>query len=383
MKQAIGLWIILISANLAAQTVTGKKHSQTAVNCKTCHACEYPTAKDPCLADCPRGDMITIRHKAEEGPEKVILSELSDRYVPVMFSHKRHAEMSEMSGGCQSCHHYNTTGPILPCKDCHEQEKTELNTPGLKGAYHRQCMDCHRAWSHQTECNSCHALKSENKKTVQKADLSKSAVHPKLDKPSKLVYETSYEGGKLVTFYHSDHADVFQLACTTCHQNQTCVDCHDVDKQKAGKVSSVASPARANKTKEQKHQACFGCHSDNEKNCTECHNNKVLKPFNHLDRAGWALNRFHARVACIQCHVGGKNQHKELQTECISCHRKWNAKTFDHKITGLILSENHITLECDDCHTNKKFSQTANCSNCHDDKTYPKDKPGKLSFPIK
>ena len=57
-----------------------------------------------------------------------------------------------MGGGCENCHHYNTSGPILKCSSCHEssRKREDVSIPDLKGAYHRQCMDCHREWSHDT-----------------------------------------------------------------------------------------------------------------------------------------------------------------------------------------------------------------------------------------
>ncbi|MFN3695286.1 MAG: cytochrome c3 family protein, partial [Ignavibacterium sp.] len=75
--------------------------------------------------------------------------------------------------------------------------------PDLKGAYHRQCMDCHREWSGETGCNSCHVpikdFKPEKKEVIQKRYAGKE--HPVVLEPTKLVYETSSDKGKLVTFY--------------------------------------------------------------------------------------------------------------------------------------------------------------------------------------
>ena len=31
-------------------------------------------------------------------------------------------------------------------------ENADLRMPNLKGAYHRQCLNCHRDWAHENEC---------------------------------------------------------------------------------------------------------------------------------------------------------------------------------------------------------------------------------------
>ena len=67
--------------------------------------------------------MITVHQTAEEGPDVIKIDKLVSKYQPVTFSHKVHAQMSEMSGGCANCHHYNISGPILPCSDCHSVER--------------------------------------------------------------------------------------------------------------------------------------------------------------------------------------------------------------------------------------------------------------------
>ena len=40
--------------------------------------------------------------------------EVQDLYEPVVFSHRTHAEMSGMSGGCEMCHHYDPPGDVVP-----------------------------------------------------------------------------------------------------------------------------------------------------------------------------------------------------------------------------------------------------------------------------
>ena len=128
-----------------AQTQS-KNHSLQNVTCKTCHTCDVPTKQNPCLVACPRNEMITVNQTAEQGPDVIKIDNLANKYQPVTFSHKIHAQMSEMSGGCANCHHYNTSGPILACSDCHsaERKREDISKPDLQAAFHRLCIDCHQ-----------------------------------------------------------------------------------------------------------------------------------------------------------------------------------------------------------------------------------------------
>lgn len=365
MKTLIYILLILAVSNPRTNHAQNK-HTTTDLPCLTCHTCEYPTAKNPCLIDCPRGDVITIRNSAKAAPVSIRLDQLKNRYQGVIFSHLRHAEMFDMSGGCSGCHHYNTTGPILACVSCHEasDKKTDIGKPGLEAAYHRLCINCHRTWSHTTDCQSCHP-----KDNFPTAKLSAKA-HAVPVEPKKVLYETPYERGRLVTFYHSDHTERFGLSCANCHENTGCASCHDVKK-------NVSKPAeiirRAGKTVDEKHSVCFSCHKNDA--CTLCHNNTELKPFNHETRTGWALKTYHNELACGNCHTNGK--FTALSPNCENCHTQWKKGGFAHRVTGLTLDDNHNTLECDDCHTQRNFTIKPSCANCHDDKSYPQQKPGK------
>ena len=73
-----------------------------------------------------------------------------------------------------------------------------------------------------------------------------------------------------------------------------------------------------------------------------------------------------------------KTDYSDIDAECNSCHFNWNSEKFDHKVTGLILDEDHIENDCEDCHIERSFSTGPTCDNCHDDKNYPEDKPGKI-----
>ncbi|TFH01687.1 MAG: hypothetical protein E4H13_04200 [Calditrichales bacterium] len=362
-----GLMLFLLVAAVFAQDTKARPHPDGIPDCRTCHICEKPTAANPCLRECPRYESLTITHTAADAPGVIVLDELSQMYVPVVFSHRLHAEMADMSSGCSVCHHYNPPGKILTCKECHDRSplRADLSKPGLKGAYHRQCLGCHRDWSHETKCGLCHALitgvKTE-KASVDTTDIL-GVEHPAIPEPDKLVYQTGSEKGRLVTFYHDEHIQVFDLTCVNCHIKENCKRCHQPAKDIAARAALNNTPKNLKKSEEAHHQACYGCHARDK--CAICHSEKTRDRFDHAKRSGWGLNPYHQKVACDNCH-GNLLAKKKVNKNCDSCHSGWNSATFNHKVTGLVLDENHIESGCEDCHIDRKFDLRPNCENCHD-----------------
>lgn len=365
---------ILIILFFAASIVNGQNQKEghpslNGISCKTCHTCDIPTKGNPCFKPCPREKMITIERTPDEGPIVIKMDKFKSQsgiYSPVIFSHRLHAEMSGMSGGCKMCHHYNPPGEVANCSDCHElnRKRADISKPDLKGADHRQCMECHRQWSGEVECVSCHNQKNNVNKT---AALKKTAlkVHPKMAEPVNVRFETPKASGKFVNYSHSDHTKVFGIDCGKCHSNEGCVKCHAKDKIKPLNTG----------TPEQKHQKCAKCH-DTKNNCSMCHGNSVSQGFDHFARTGFDLSRHHVGLTCARCHIN-KEKFTGLTGDCSNCHGAWNKNNFQHKITGLTIDETHTAIECTDCHQEKNYAKPV-CTNCHDDKSYPKDVPGKL-----
>lgn len=304
--------------------------------CRDCHICKYPTTKAPCLKQCLRGERSNgKKHAPAEGPDVAILDQISDMYSPVRFDHKHHAEMVGMGQGCEQCHHYSPEGRIPPCRECHGKiasETQDLGKPGLKGAFHRQCMGCHREWSHATECVICHMpIKGEiiGGDGKDRTDIV-GIAHPIITEPAIRVYYTPYETGPIVTFYHREHIELFGLRCVDCHQKENCAYCHDLQK-----------PAKLKKTDEEIHAICSNCHGTHK--CGKCHDTEEKPAFSHAD-TGWPLNRFHARLDCRACHPTGKRISK-LNRRCTNCHGGWNQETFAHAVIGLQLDEIHSEIE--------------------------------------
>jgi hypothetical protein len=104
-----------------------------------------------------------------------ILQKEENDYEPVRFMHKKHAAVV---GDCLKCHHYRPEDPSASeterCSACH-QESFKPEVPGrvgLKAAYHRQCMGCHKEWDKgPVGCTDCHGKQvPDHSKLVQLPD---------------------------------------------------------------------------------------------------------------------------------------------------------------------------------------------------------------------
>lgn len=351
-----------------------KEHTRENIDCKSCHNCEYPTHEEPCLIQCPRTD-VSVYHSPDEAPDVIVLSNLTNRFGQVVFSHKTHAEMSVMSNGCSGCHHYNTTGPVLKCGKCHESERIrkDLTKPDLEAAFHRQCMTCHRQWQRTTDCQSCHLPKGREGVAKREEALTKarSFVHPPIPEPVKIVYQTAAKKGKIVTFFHDEHTKLFNIPCVTCHHDENCIRCHDINLVAQNKDGSIYK--KVHKSFDQHHQPCSNCHDI--KNCNKCHFDGEIPSFNHYNSSGWELGKFHTKLKCSACHDDSFK--KKMSTNCTGCHLDFKPGKFVHDRTGLKLSESHVEIECESCHNSPDFRSKMECKICHDDKDYPKQLPGK------
>lgn len=333
--------------------------------CETCHSCDNPTLDEPCLEVCPRhAGHFEGEHEVQEGPEVVILDQLERLYEPVPFAHKLHASMADMSGGCTFCHHYSEAAQkVPPCRECHEENRAagDLRQPGLKGAYHRQCIGCHRDWSHETGCIACHEVKQEPVAEEQPADRSDilGIPHPRITAEKKYVYETLYEPAPVVTFHHGDHVDQFGLTCASCHQGDNCGRCHDLGHRVVTKIEHV--------------KTCIACHRED--NCAFCHDRQEKPPFDHAVVIGWPLEERHRGAACQDCH-GATKSFRVPDTECFDCH-DWDVDSFDHSAAGLTLNEDHEEVDCTECHVDESFDQPPTCDSCHDDIEFPAELPGR------
>lgn len=364
-RKLLLLIVIVSSTNLWSQSNIQKYHYQMQLTCSECHSCNKPTHKNPCLKICPdyKREGLTLQNTAGEVPELITIDKLVRVYEASVFTHKLHAEMSDMSGGCATCHHYNPPGKVLACIECHEPSKkrTDISKPGLTGAYHQQCLSCHREWSHKTNCIVCHVKKGSEPTQDKSEFVGKS--HPRIEIPAKLVYQTEEEDNPIVTFFHDAHTEIYGAKCTDCHKDEACSRCHDTMKKQEIAEKEI-------------HENCINCHEKEiDDHCAKCHDIKERTPFNH-ESVGWKLNKYHETLSCRACHNNGK--FTKLSKKCTACHKNWHEGSFDHEITGLVLDEDHIENDCSDCHIDGNFSKKPACNDCHEGYSYPKMKPGKL-----
>ena len=171
--------------------------SRQGKGCETCHAGaaqeEAPAAAMPASSD--DFDCASLRRQnltsapdtagctsPDMFPEVVKIGHLSKEYAPSDFPHRKvvaallkaanasnQGRRCHAGGGtetlCAGCHHESKGAGKRPpaCKSCHgATAHPEKDQPGLKAAYHRQCLGCHQTMGlKQTGCTDCHAKKEE------------------------------------------------------------------------------------------------------------------------------------------------------------------------------------------------------------------------------
>jgi len=353
--------------------------------CIACHKCAAPTPQNLCLRACTRALADSLRQElASRVPDMVILDELEELYLPVPFDHRGHQQMAEMTRGCTVCHHHTPEGREHPaCKSCHEVSpvRENMRKPGLKAAYHRQCLSCHREWSHATSCTVCHPPKAGRGDVAAAAVPSKGDImgrmHPPIPEPDTEVYRVATsEVDSRVIFRHKEHIYRFGLRCVECHREDNCDRCHEVGRQHEQRVVTV----------EHHHEPCKQCHVADMRepggNCDRCHwksGQSAPAPFQH-SATGWPLSDHHAKLSCRLCHASVP--FSRLDRTCNACHAAWNPDNFDHSVTGQALNSAHAEAECEDCHTNRRFEEVPVCDGCHEEDekiTFPERRPGPLS----
>ncbi len=125
-----------------------------------------------------------------DAPETVTIDTLAELYQPVEFSHKRHVLLArckdchhhttgqqDMDANCVRCHANSPESTTVACSDCHTPKKFypqhvtamdnpnlyHIDKPGLKGAYHLNCVGCHERKNGPTGCEGCHAMTDKGK----------------------------------------------------------------------------------------------------------------------------------------------------------------------------------------------------------------------------
>ncbi|MBI1388135.1 MAG: hypothetical protein GC154_06775 [bacterium] len=355
----------------SAPEATQSPHPGVQVDCTFCHKCLNPTKDDPCLLPCPRlkSEVLPL---SKMGPKMVELNQLQDvedLYVPVLFNHETHAHMSSTAQGCQMCHHYNEESPQpAACASCHPKDiiHENLKQPGLKGAYHRQCIGCHTQWDPNTECVFCHEKKAGGKLNGTATQAAYEKKYKVVPFRELIVYKS--EDVEPVPFHHKTHAYRYDRNCGDCHADQGCDACHDPTKTEIKPMGDL--------TPDQMHDRCFVCHGDDD--CEHCHGRSEDDVFVHEKRVDFVLKPFHQALHCRDCHTTS-GAFTKLNPSCTACHASgWKAEGFNHALTGVALDEVHVEAGCTDCHEDSMTEKdgmliassgkvTASCAGCHDD----------------
>ena len=125
---------------------------------------------------------VADTYNVEDIPQTVTIQTLMNKYDAVKLPHRKifkamigkintnklanyfHYENGTV---CQGCHHNSPASKTPPkCGSCHGRPFNEKDPfkPGLMAAYHRQCMECHKAMGINkpvsTDCTACHAKRS-------------------------------------------------------------------------------------------------------------------------------------------------------------------------------------------------------------------------------
>ena len=264
---AMILALLLVISLSACKRVEGKAEAakivvkEVAKECPPC-PCEK---KDQAESGEPQAPLTD-----KDGPEQSILYHLTDMYSPVKFAHRTHAQYAQ---GCTDCHHHHSGVERTPaCRECHGlASSTTLSKPGLKGAYHRQCMNCHRQMSGPLMCEACHAKRTDKSETVQKIAAENAPEKVTLGHISHLY--------KPVTFDHRLHSALTD-SCIHCHHQQgevemtpPCRECHN--------TVSTTDGAMKLGLKDAYHEQCRNCHrgkGEGPLGCTDCHAKKSTSP---------------------------------------------------------------------------------------------------------
>jgi len=156
----------------------GLAASENDSECSRCHAGPWlaPGVEPPTAVPNTAG-IDPLPPISDDFPETVVIDVLSSTYQPSTMPHRKMAVKldeavrtsrlasvlhGDVETGCQGCHHRSQLGERPPrCRACHgEAAQARVDRPGLKVAYHRQCIGCHQRMGIKKQgCTDCHEKK--------------------------------------------------------------------------------------------------------------------------------------------------------------------------------------------------------------------------------
>ncbi|PLX55218.1 MAG: cytochrome C [Chromatiales bacterium] len=180
------------------------------------------------------------------------------------------------------------------------------------------------------------------------------------------------------------HQDI-EGECAQCHirgsgisEQKLCVNCH----QRVGRDIDSGSGFHGKNTRAAT-ENCSSCHTDHEGRDASM----IDFDPNVFDHAftDFPLSGAHAVAECESCHRSG-TVYAATASECVACHREqdphreqlgtscgdchseseWTGATFEHDLTGFLLTGAHTKATCESCHRSPVFADASpRCVDCH------------------
>ncbi|MBI5504622.1 MAG: cytochrome c3 family protein, partial [Deltaproteobacteria bacterium] len=300
--------------------------------------------------------------------------------------------------GGNSAHAQVSPGPLarahaalggqFDCLECHDQGKKGLDL---------RCLACHKEIA---------ATLAARRGLHGKAQLGQCAkCHP--DHAGEDFELIAWEEGSAERFDHSK--TTFPLEAK--HRSLKCRDCHNA-KSSVSPIADLSPCTDRSRGYVGLETACAACHADPHQRvlgeaCGSCHGQDAWKPasnFKHQD-ADYALTGKHSTTKCDACHKAarlslpiGKNGERaplwkplahgecsdchedphrdKLGPACAKCHvtddfKRVERDRFDHDRTRYQLRGKHVSLKCEQCHSEEtawgKKPRFEKCTDCHKD----------------
>lgn len=244
--------------------------------CANCHEIDEAKPSAECL----------LCHKAKSPSEietKVYSAESAAEKKEIVFSHKTHTYMD------------------ATCKTCHVRIERSTSVKTLELPQLEACLGCHDGEKAPIEdCSVCHAEGS----------------------PVNATHKVSWDT------QHGLESKFGNAKCMVCHEQTTCIRCHQDEKPRDHNASwrRIAHGAEAAWNR----QRCMACHQEDF--CERCH--RETEPRSH--RGGWESG---PTRHCFACHFPISS------SPCSTCHKDAphpNAPASPHPpFNG---------FECDECH---------------------------------
>lgn len=321
--------------------------SHIAIECQDCHVSGYTGTSTLC-DDCHHDNYLNAPEHSSLGfPIECEQCHNTSAWEDATFDHNRTnfpLTGAHVNPGCEDCHSAGFEGTSTICVDCHIEDFNSTTNPNHQNlGISNQCDECHSTdpgWS--------------------------PADFPNHDE-----------------FYLLQGAHLTILDCFVCHNddyNNTpnqCFGCHQTD------YDGTTDPA---------HQSagfstdCETCHRETAWLPSTFDHDSQYFPVNSGEHNGeWnACSDCHTNqtnftvFSCIECHehnqIDMDDEHQGvdgyvyISQECFACHPDGSAEgAFNHAESNFPLTGAHITLLCQDCHSQGYFGTSRLCVDCHAD----------------